>query len=698
MLGQTFPEYVFILFSIAFIRSIAPACLFYVLACIHTRRLFLSIWTSIYLGLEVIFLLFYLVRRRRLQQEALHKPPPLTKSQRQKLFQRCAEHIISISSPSEDVTRNLDLYKNSNGNNSNSNYPLGWFPSTLQAPSPNRLPKKGNVIEWLLWALFSISPEQAHRLEKEGARREGEGGDLREEIEDYIEKIETLLGTKFEEGRDSTMSSIRLTLDPVKMVHRPLLWYFTVFLVDMYTALRLFRLGFRHYAPRTQTRSWFRVFPPRPFTWVFSKPAATEQFSYWYRPASTSTSTSSSQPRNLGSKSESSGAEAITKDPIVFIHGIGVGLHPYTPFLTSLIRSPSSSSSAPSILLIELLPISSRITSFPSIATPSLTSDTSKPNTNTPQHPATTPLTAANVSLDAFYTTLSSLGLQNAVLATHSYGTVLGAWILREQRARQTLELRLKREKGEELGPGKAEEDDGERRHAVTRHNERKTPTITSHVFIDPIPILLHLPDVAYNFLYRPPGRRRWWNWNWNANEWQLWYFASRDPDVAYELHRGFWWTENVLWKEDLVGGGGQSSGKESDNDERSQGEEPRAPRIAVILSEKDQIVPSERVWEYLTSTTSIGTTSECVAVGVKEPNPSTRSKESLSISKGSTNNGNRRWISDCGHLEVLWFDGLDHAMVFDDREGMGEIQKVLEGFCGVKESSGCRVYEKCEI
>jgi len=79
----------------------------------------------------------------------------------------------------------------------------------------------------------------------------------------------------------------------------------------MYTTFRLFWLGFRHYSPRT----WFCIFPVRPFT-ILSRPSSTEHFSYWYRPH-----------------------KSVKKDPIVFIHGIGVRV--YSPailycFLTNI--------------------------------------------------------------------------------------------------------------------------------------------------------------------------------------------------------------------------------------------------------------------------------------------------------------------------------------------------------------------------
>ena len=88
------------------------------------------------------------------------------------------------------------------------------------------------------------------------------------------------------------------------------------------------------------------------------------------------------------------------------------------------------------------------------------------------------------------------------------------------------------------------------------------SPRVAGWALIDPIPFLLHLPAVAYNFVYRTPK---------TANEWQLWYFASRDPDIARALARHFFWAESILWKEDLKG-----------------------RKVGVTLSGRDQIVDAE--------------------------------------------------------------------------------------------------------
>lgn len=139
------------------------------------------------------------------------------------------------------------------------------------------------------------------------------------------------------------------------------------------------------------------------------------------------------------------------------------------------------------------------------------------------------------------------------------------------------------------------------------------SPRISSVILVDPIPFLLHLPSVAFNFVYRQPR---------TANEWQLWYFASRDPDIARSLARHFFWSENILWKEDLEN-----------------------RRVGVILSGRDQIVDSREVWQYLT--------------GEQEPV--------------------FRWEKN--GLEVLFYPDLDHANVFDTSDLRQPIVEMVSKF-----------------
>lgn len=178
--------------------------------------------------------------------------------------------------------------------------------------------------------------------------------------------------------------------------------------------------------------------------------------------------------------------------------------------------------------------------------------------------------------LEALTELLDAHGFERVVVAAHSYGTVVAAHVMRDPAL---------------------------------------CARVSAWLLIDPIPFLLHLPAVAYNFVYRAPRR---------ANEWQLWYFASRDPDVARALARHFFWAENVLWKEDLVG-----------------------KDVAVVLSGKDQIVDAAEVRRYLTG------------------------EEDAEIEFA--------WRKD--GLEVLYYPELDHSKVFDTKELRRPLVDIVQGF-----------------
>jgi pimeloyl-ACP methyl ester carboxylesterase len=69
-------------------------------------------------------------------------------------------------------------------------------------------------------------------------------------------------------------------------------------------------------------------------------------------------------------------------------------------------------------------------------------------------------------------------------------------------------------------------------------------PSYTAHLtLIDPVSLLLSQPNVAFNFLYRPPV---------TLMQWLLYLGASSELTIAYALRRNFWWYRNQLWLEDL--------------------------------------------------------------------------------------------------------------------------------------------------
>ncbi|OBZ69286.1 hypothetical protein A0H81_10886 [Grifola frondosa] len=419
MIGHSIPEYIFIRISIFCLRLIAPLSIVYIALSLHAGELLYSRWIGIYAIAEAFFYLFvYLPRSWLLQKPATH-PPLLSRKDREELFCKCFARI-----------RETGLA-------------TGWFFS----PPADGI-KRENMVEWLLWALFGVHLD--------GLREEWV-----EELEGYIQMIEKLLGREMENGWDKEISCMKVSLDPVVMLHRPLIWYSIVAFIDTVTGLQLMWHGFKHFT----ASGWNFCFPPRLFTF-FSRSSHHPDLVYWYRPH-----------------------RSTTKHPILFLHGIGIGLWPYVPFLAELAAEDPDVG----IIAMENLSMSMRMCSPPP---------------------------TREALLDAITYVLDTHDFDHVVVAAHSYGTVTAAHMLRD--------------------PALSER-------------------VSAWLLVDPIPFLLHLPAVAYNFVYRPPR---------TANEWQLWYFASRDPDIARALARHFFWAQNILWKEDLVG-----------------------RRVAVILSERDQIV-----------------------------------------------------------------------------------------------------------
>jgi pimeloyl-ACP methyl ester carboxylesterase len=240
----------------------------------------------------------------------------------------------------------------------------------------------------------------------------------------------------------------------------------------------------------------------------------------------------------------------------LFIHGIGIGLYPYTNFLQDLDRELETGAKKDGevgIIVLELMPISSRIT-----------------------HAAL----EKDVMIDEIKEIMQYHGWNKFVLVSHSYGSVIAAHLLK---------------------------------------SDRSAPLIGPTVFVDPISFLLHLPDVAYNFIAREPA---------HANEYQLWYFGSQDMGIAHTLAKRFSWIDNIIWKENL--------GIKTE-------EYPEGRDVTVVLSGKDLIVNAEAVGQYLMGSSS----------------------EVQTLDKGRTTAWkNKSWL---GYgLELLWFENLDHAQVFD--------------------------------
>ncbi len=550
MINNTPLWYIFIRTCVIFLHYLTPTCILYAGISVALRGLSVLRNPPLpILAIEVLaiaetlfYICFFLPYRRYFQNDGgAQHPATLSRSERKALFEKCNAQI-----------RDCDSYL--------SKWLLGADPKEI---------KRGNLEEFILWAFLN---------------RHGPAGDDKEEVEEYILLHERTMGRRFEEGYNTNIRSLRLTLEKVDMLHRSLVWFFCVFFVDMLTYINLSFQGFRHYRAPLPTLA--ALFPPRPYA-LASRYTSPVKTSYWYRPHTSK-----------------------TKLPVLFIHGIGIGLYPYTNFLGEINASVPSDETI-GVIAIEILPISFRLSPAP-LSSSALSAEIAK--------------------------ILELHGFDSVVLAAHSYGSVIATHLL---------------------------------------HDEVMKTKIADLLLIDPVSLLLHLPDVAYNFVKRKPR---------TAAEWQLWYFASMDLGVARALGRFFFWNECVVWKEDFM------------LDKR---------RVTVSLAGRDLIVDTEAVGRYLASSEEkdggIG-----LAGGTAESQRrlSDEGYEYLEDEHADQSPGDERaslfgeswkhahWRGE--GLEVLWFEHLDHAQVFDKTITRARLVEVLRTYCaGGERGNGVRMNGK---
>ncbi|KAK2019176.1 hypothetical protein LZ32DRAFT_519957 [Colletotrichum eremochloae] len=316
--------------------------------------------------------------------------------------------------------------------------------------------RRDNLKDWLLWALF----EQDNIVSRPTK-------DIDQEIEHYIDDAEEKLGIKLRPGRGDA-EALRLMFDPVIIQHRTLFYYLIIWFLDTLMALYLLSQGYRYYKQPPST--FFKIFPLRIINLLPFARSASDGMSYWYRPH-----------------------QSTIKRPIVFLHGLGMGLIPYMFWLHTIPKDVG-------ILAVEMLPISSRVTTYPLASTPELCEMIAK--------------CVAQQRASQKATIPGEMGAwDDFVLIGNSYGTLL-------------------------MGPLLQKAD--------------FAPRVAATILIDPVSLLLHLPDVAFNFTRREPkpsvrGRTG------HGNEWEIWWASATDAGTAHTLARRLCWRESLMWREMLT-------------------------------------------------------------------------------------------------------------------------------------------------
>ena len=217
----------------------------YLVDGIFYRIFRLKIFTT-YLVCEVYFMVYYRWKRRAIQAFVDIK---VVSPQKRKELMR--EWLAAMSEFGKPLL-------------------TGWFFNC-----PLSQIKRGNVREFLTWALFNTTPA---RLTPSESR----------EIRSNVAGIESAIGHKFPEGYNVGTKCMRNSLDHVKTAYRPLVFYLGVWAQNVASYAVVRSMGYeRRHAGKTR---------------------------YWFRP----------------------GRDDSGSQPVVFLHGIGVGISQNLPLLRSI--------------------------------------------------------------------------------------------------------------------------------------------------------------------------------------------------------------------------------------------------------------------------------------------------------------------------------------------------------------------------
>jgi pimeloyl-ACP methyl ester carboxylesterase len=254
-----------------------------------------------------------------------------------------------------------------------------------------------------------------------------------DEINHVVEYAGGLLPSskKLKPGRNPAVSHCRMTLEPLPVIHRPLLLYVLANLTEAISnVLFLQSAGFQR--------------------------LEIDGMTYWYK--------------NQGGDVHPSGNEGSDgTEPLVFMHGISTGWLVYLSMVKALGKNRT-------MILVDLDAIKIKSLNF-DMPTPE--QYVSRVNRLLIRH-----------------------NIERASFVGHSFGSITAGWFV------------------------------------------RYFPEKVSHLtLIDPVSLLLGLPNVAYSFLYRKPS---------TLMEWIIHVTAARELTISYSLRRHFYWHNNNLWLEDI--------------------------------------------------------------------------------------------------------------------------------------------------
>ncbi|PCH41076.1 hypothetical protein WOLCODRAFT_137175 [Wolfiporia cocos MD-104 SS10] len=301
---------------------------------------------------------------------------------------------------------------------------------------------KEDMYTWLYWAIFNAPYAPFDSLPKSHQTT----------LKEVCQLIEARSGSTFPEGSNPSVRALRLTLDPVSVVWRPLVWYLGVALSNYLLRRKMVRKWNVEFGTYHGLDYLIRI-PP--------------------------------------------GWNAHTgRRPIVFMHGLGLGLTQYNRFITHLLR-------------------------------------------NAPEHPLLVPL-HPHVSQEIFHPRfLRPMGRRDMARTLAGLLDKLG-WAKWQEKAESEAEAEADPARVP-MGVTMISHSNGSFAHAwMLKHYPAM---VTRSCFIDPVTFCSWEGDLCYNFVYRPAS---------TGMELVIKFFVGGELGVANFLQRHFDWYANSLWYEEI--------------------------------------------------------------------------------------------------------------------------------------------------
>jgi len=446
--------------------------------------------------------------------------------------------------------------------------------------------KMENLLEWAAASLFNKELPECDAKE-------------REELVGIIRFIEGVTGIRAKPGHNPNVRSLRLTIDPLRVVHRPLIMYATIGVATHVVGrLLLTRLGFR-----------LKTIPST----VPGKP----DFTYWYRPGRPKAianhgheDLAETKPGEVTMSRPLSKVEGRARPPTIVIPD-GLALHqaahkfrppPPSPTRSLFDYNPESPTNSESSSFDGSPRASSQ--SFRTAQQQERTTPAEPPLESSlhkslrDHRPAGFEVVASRPSaaygLSHSERVILAESEPGAVVFVHGIG--VGVWTYYTLLARMVerypykdiflpefhhIAMRL-----EDRVPAPKESADNIRKmlalenhscavfmgHSygtfVVGHCLRFQPKMVEHIVqVDPVCFLIHQMDGPFQFIFRKP----------ECPETRIINFvAQTELNIVHTLARKLWWWENIIWEDHIPSGS------------------------SVILSAKDSIVPSAAVRAYL--------------------------------------------------------------------------------------------------